>query len=94
MHSTFSSFGSRSSTSGQRRGTGLEKSALSEPVETAECTVTVGASIGILTVPLTTVGAVTAEELVEDLLRTADAAMYQAKREGGGIRIVEYALTA
>jgi diguanylate cyclase (GGDEF)-like protein len=69
--------------------------ALSQPVTTDDCVVTIGASIGILTVPHTAPVAVeAAEELIDDLLRTADAAMYEAKRDGGGIRIVEYVLTA
>jgi diguanylate cyclase (GGDEF)-like protein len=68
---------------------------LSEPVATDDCVVTIGASIGILTVPHTApVDVEAAEELVDDLLRTADAAMYEAKRDGGGTRIVEYVLTA
>lgn len=68
--------------------------ALCEPIPTDECVVTIGASIGIRTVSRAPeIGADVAEELVKGLLRTADAAMYQAKREGGGVRIVEYAMT-
>jgi diguanylate cyclase (GGDEF)-like protein len=66
-----------------------------EPVGAACGTVTVGASIGVLTLPTDAItGQRSAEVLIADLLRAADAAMYEAKRGGGGTRIVDYAFTA
>lgn len=68
------------------------ESVLAEPIDVGDCTVVIGASIGLLSLPA--VGELTdqqAEELISDLLSSADAAMYEAKRSGGGTRIVEHA---
>ncbi|WP_092542633.1 hypothetical protein [Actinoplanes derwentensis] len=60
-----------------------------QPVTVDGVPVAVGASIGVLVpagLDLET-GART-EDIVNDLLRTADVAMYEAKRDGGGTRLV------
>lgn len=68
---------------------------LREPVTIGEHPVMIGASIGVISVPgATDLATDRAQDLIDDLLRTADDAMYQAKRGGGGVRIIEYALTA
>jgi diguanylate cyclase (GGDEF)-like protein len=67
---------------------------LAEPIPGDGGPVTVGSSIGILTLPYAADAGHDVEDLISDLLRTADAAMYEAKRDGGGTRIVEYALSA
>ena len=59
--------------------------ALCAPLELGSVTVQVGASIGVLVLrrPEDPVS-------VEDVLHTADAAMYESKRRGGGINVVRY----
>jgi diguanylate cyclase (GGDEF)-like protein len=63
---------------------------LSEPIGLPGGAVTIGASIGILSLRDTTGTEIASEDLVSELLRAADAAMYEAKRNGGGTRTVEY----
>jgi diguanylate cyclase (GGDEF)-like protein len=67
------------------------QTALTEPIDVGDCSVTIGASIGILTLPPTTpLTEQNADELISKLLSTADAAMYEAKRSGGGTRIADH----
>jgi diguanylate cyclase (GGDEF)-like protein len=75
---------------------------LCRPVTLESCTISVGASIGVVVLdPATSQksagvividGAHDAENeaMAEDILQWADSAMYDAKRHGGGIRIVQY----
>jgi GGDEF domain-containing protein len=65
--------------------------AVSRPVELAGVEVVVGASVGVLGVDAflnwgsADSGGATVPS-ADDLLRTVDAAMYEAKRGGGGVR--------
>ncbi|GIE76755.1 hypothetical protein Aph02nite_27050 [Actinoplanes philippinensis] len=69
--------------------------ALAEPIDVGAGPVTIGASIGVLTLPpADPLTEQSAEDLISNLLSTADAAMYEAKRAGGGTRVVDYVLTA
>jgi len=61
-----------------------------QPIETEAGPLRVGASIGITSMREVTPDAALADELVNELLRAADAAMYEAKRAGGGTRSVEF----
>jgi diguanylate cyclase (GGDEF)-like protein len=75
---------------------------LCRPVAIGSSTITVGASIGVVVLdPATSqqregrifIDGSTDEEnadVAEDILKWADSAMYDAKRHGGGIRIVQY----
>lgn len=70
---------------------GRIESALAEPIGIGGDSVVIGASIGLLS--LAAAGPLTGqqvEDLISDLLSSADAAMYEAKRAGGGIRVVEH----
>ena len=56
--------------------------------------VRVGASVGVLAVGAARVAALRAgapdtDRVADDLLRSVDAAMYAAKRDGGGVRTAE-----
>jgi GGDEF domain-containing protein len=49
--------------------------------------VNVGVSVGLLSVPAAAMSTGPQTWLIaDDLLRCADSAMYEAKREGGGVR--------
>ncbi|MFI5931932.1 diguanylate cyclase domain-containing protein [Actinoplanes sp. NPDC051494] len=64
--------------------------AIIEPIDTDTGPVSVGASIGITSMDRVTTDETLADALVTELLRAADAAMYEAKRDGGGTRQVGY----
>jgi diguanylate cyclase (GGDEF)-like protein len=72
---------------------------LCRPVTAGDCTTRVGASVGVVVFASeggvsawdAVVGRPEAEEaLCEEIMNHADSAMYEAKRRGGGIHIVEY----
>ncbi|MEV7629528.1 GGDEF domain-containing protein [Actinoplanes sp. NPDC089786] len=68
----------------------IERS-IAEPIAVDGGAVTIGASIGILmlSAPATAADG-SIDQVISDLLRSADAAMYAAKRDGGGVRVVTY----
>ena len=68
--------------------------AIRQPVTVGDQQVSVGASIGILVGEPCAVGQPEAEAVVAELLRLADAAMYDAKRSGAGLRVVHHAVAA
>jgi diguanylate cyclase (GGDEF)-like protein len=71
------------------------ESALAEPIDIGDDMVVIGCSIGVLSRPaVDALSEQEAEDLISDLLSAADAAMYEAKRSGGGTRIVNRAHAA
>nr|WP_269328849.1 GGDEF domain-containing protein [Kineosporia babensis] len=61
-----------------------------EPITDGPLTVQVGASVGVVVLehPLQVHDP---QEVAEDVMRSADAAMYDVKRRGGGVHVVAYA---
>lgn len=63
------------------------RQAISLPIDIGPTQATIGVSVGLLSVPAVTTSTEPQGLLVaDDLLRCADSAMYEAKREGGGVR--------
>jgi diguanylate cyclase len=63
------------------------REAVNRPIDIGPTQVCIGVSVGLLSVPAAARSAGPHSLLVaDDLLRCADSAMYEAKREGGGVR--------
>ena len=63
------------------------RDAVSLPIDIGPTQVIIGVSVGLLSVPAAAKATGPQSLLVaDDLLRCADSAMYEAKREGGGVR--------